>query len=159
MTATLAPALLLPTGNPKPVEKAVVEGIVDDFEPETFLWIVFHRPDGGAHVWYAWTAGGIPLGEHIDQHALAAGFDASDWLHITGRHRTDHHRGRVETQAHPLRPIEADLRNGARSPESERDKLRRLLDGARDMAGQPPRPDATVPRWIGVGPTLLHRKN
>jgi hypothetical protein len=159
MTATLAPALLLPTGDPTPVEKAVVEGIVGDFDPETLLWIIFHRPDGGARVWYAWTTGGVPLGEHIDQHALAAGYDASDWLHITGRHRTDHHRGRVETQAHPLRPIEADLRNGVRAPEELRDKLRRLLDYARETNGQPPRPDAVVPRWMGVGPTLLRAKD
>jgi len=26
---------------------SAVDGIMDGFEPETFLWITFHRPDGG----------------------------------------------------------------------------------------------------------------
>jgi hypothetical protein len=158
MTATLAPALLIPTGDPTPVEKAVVDGILDDFEPETFLWIVFHRPDGGAHVWHAWTAGGHPLGDSIDQAAIAAGYDAADWLHITGRHRTDHHRGRVEIQAHPLRPIEADVHNGLRDSGTTRDWVCRFLATAAGMAGQRRPADAPVPRWTGVGPALLTRK-
>jgi hypothetical protein len=158
MNGTLAPALLIPTGDPKPVEKAVVDSILDDFEPETFLWIVFHRPDGGAHVWYAWTVGGHPLGDKIDQAALAAGYDTADWLHITNRHRTDHHRGRVEIQAHLLRPIEADVRNGHRDSGTTRDGVRRILATAAEMAGQYRSADAPVPRWMGVGPTLLTGK-
>jgi hypothetical protein len=159
-TPVLAPMLLIPTGNPTPVEKAAADSIVGDFEPETFLWISFHRPDGSVRVWYAWTQGGQPLGDHIDRHAIAAGYDSSDWLHISGRHLTEHHRGRIKTQAHPLRPIEADLRNGVRAPESKRDKLRRLLDHARELNGQTrAEPTTTVPRWLGVGPTLLAKKN
>ncbi|MFD5610584.1 hypothetical protein [Kitasatospora sp. NPDC127060] len=159
-TSALAtpPLVLTPTDDPTPVEQAVVDGIVGDFDPETFLWIVFNRPDGGAHVWYAWTTGGAPLGDAIDQAALAAGYDCSDWLHIGNRHLTKHSRGRITTDVYPLRPIEADIRGGLRAPETERDKMRRLLDTARAMNGQA-HPEATrdVPRWTGVGPALLNR--
>ncbi|MFF3159548.1 hypothetical protein [Streptomyces sp. NPDC057910] len=43
-TSTLAtpPLVLTPTNDPTPVELTVVDGTVGDFEPETFLWIVFH---------------------------------------------------------------------------------------------------------------------
>ncbi|RPE27257.1 hypothetical protein [Kitasatospora cineracea] len=153
----LAPALLLPTGDPKPVEKAVVDSILDQFEPETFLWINLHRPDGGVHVWYAWTAGGTALGDTVDLAALTSGSDAADWLHLTGRHRTDHFRGRIHTQAHPLRPIQADLARGDRAPENERDKLSRLLCSAAELAHQSRPLDRPLPRWVGVGPTLLNR--
>ncbi|MFE3106793.1 hypothetical protein [Kitasatospora indigofera] len=51
MTPTLtAPALLVPTDDPKPVDRAVVDGIVGDYPPEKLLWIIFRRPDGGSHV-------------------------------------------------------------------------------------------------------------
>jgi hypothetical protein len=35
-----------------------VESITEGVDPETLLWITFHRPDGGLKIWYAWTAGG-----------------------------------------------------------------------------------------------------
>ena len=70
--APAAPVVLTPTDDPTSVEKAVADSITADFEPETFLWIVFHRPDVGARIWYAWTAGGHPLGDRIDRAALAA---------------------------------------------------------------------------------------
>ncbi|MEU5425926.1 hypothetical protein AB0H73_09995 [Streptomyces olivoreticuli] len=158
LTLTTSPLVLTPTNDSTPVERAVVDGLVGDFEPETFLWIVFHRPDGGAHVWYAWTVGGAPLGDAIDQAALAAGYDCSDWLHIGNRHLSRHTRGRVTTDAYPLRPIEADIRNGLRAPETERDTTRRLFDAARAVGGQArPEPTTDVPRWLGVGPALLAR--
>lgn len=153
---TAAPAVLTPTGDPKPVEKAVVDGILDDFEPETFLWIVFHRPDGGAHIWYAWTAGGTPLGEQADRAALAAGMDFADWLHIGDRHRQDTTRGRIDIQAYALRPILADVQAGVRGSEDRREDLRRVLGVASEMTGQTPR--TFSPRWLGFGPTLLNRK-
>ncbi|MFF3904442.1 hypothetical protein ACFYZJ_00130 [Streptomyces sp. NPDC001848] len=37
-----------------------------------FLWIVFHRPGGGACIRFAWTDRGSALGERIDQLALAS---------------------------------------------------------------------------------------
>ncbi|WP_241990552.1 hypothetical protein [Streptomyces sp. AC1-42T] len=74
----VVPAVLTPTGNPTPVEQAVAEGIAAGFDPEMFLWINFRRPDGGVRVWYAWTAGGEPLGDRVDQLATAGGLDAAD---------------------------------------------------------------------------------
>ncbi|MEU7240351.1 hypothetical protein [Streptomyces sparsogenes] len=151
-----SPTLLLPTGDPTPVEKAAVDGIVDGFEPETFLWIVFHRPDGGARVWYAWTDGGTALGNHIDGLALAGGLDFADWLHIGDRRSKHSARGRIAIQAYALRPILADVQAGVRGPEDRRDGLLRFIACAAAETGQTPRPG--VPRWLGVGPTLLNHK-
>ncbi|NUS25011.1 MAG: hypothetical protein HOV92_12415 [Streptomyces sp.] len=151
-----SPVLLVPTDDPRPVEKAAVDGIVDGFEPETFLWIVFHRPDGGAHIWYAWTVGGTDLGDRVDRMALAAGLDSADWLHIGDRHCQHSTRGRIAIQAYALRPILADVQNGVRSPEDRRERLRRVVRKAAEMTGQTPR--TLTPRWLGVGPTLLNQK-
>lgn len=156
MNAVATRPLLIPTDNPTPVEKAAVDGILDNFAPETFLWIVFHRPDGGARIWYAWTEGGQPLGEQVDQHALAAGLDAADWLHIGDRHCEHSTRGRIDIQAYALRPVLADIRSGVRGPDDRRDGIRRFIAYAAAETGQTPRPG--VPRWLGMGPTLLARR-
>ncbi|PNG22340.1 hypothetical protein [Streptomyces cahuitamycinicus] len=148
------PLILTPSDDPRPVERAVVDGIAGDFGPETFLWIVFNRPDGGARVWYAWTSGGHPLGDDIDRRALAAPLDAADWLHLMGKHLERRTRGRVQIDAHPLRPILADLQAGVRAPDDERVKLRRMVELAADMTGQARPADRPV-RWVGVGPDLL----
>ncbi|MGY0065122.1 hypothetical protein ACWY4P_54040 (plasmid) [Streptomyces sp. LZ34] len=155
-TVAPAPPLLVPTGDARPVEKAAVDGIVDGFEPETFLWIVFHRPDGGARVWYAWTDGGATLGNRVDQLALAAGLDCADWLHIGDRNCQRSTRGRIAIEAYALRPILADVLTGVRAPGDRRDKVLRFIACAAEETGQTPRPG--VPRWLGVGPTLLNRK-
>lgn len=155
-TSTLlvsAPVVLTPSTDPTPVEKAVVDGILGDFEPETFLWVNFHRPDGGVRVWYAWTAGGAPLGNRIDGVAMAAGFDSADWFHLTNRHLQTSSRGRINIQAHPLRPILADLQAGHRATGEERDQLRRVIVKAVELTGEVLRPG--LPRWLGVGPALL----
>ncbi|MCP9209633.1 hypothetical protein [Streptomyces cucumeris] len=130
---------------------------MDGFEPETFLWINFHRPDGGVRVWYAWTDGGTVLGDRIDGLALATGLDFADWLHIGDRYCEHSTRGRIAIQAYALRPILADVQNGVRGPEDRRDGLRRVIACAAAKTGQTPRPG--VPRWLGVGPTLLNRKH
>ncbi|GAA2929498.1 hypothetical protein [Streptomyces enissocaesilis] len=153
MTTLTAPPLLLPTGNPAPVEKAAVDGILDGFEPETFLWINFYRPDGGVRVWHAWTAGGTSLGDRIDQLALSAGLDSADWLHIADRHAELSTRGQIRIEAYPLRPVLADVQSGVRSPEDCREKLRRVIRAAANMTGQTPRTE--TPRWLGVGPALV----
>jgi hypothetical protein len=151
--------LLIPTGDPTPVEKAAVDGILDMFEPETFLWITFHRPDGGAHCWYAWTTGGPDLGDQGDQLALAAHMDAADWFAITGRYGTEHTRGRIRTTAYPLRPILADIQAG-RGDDGD---LRRRLDGfVKGYCAETHQPDPdtrTFPRWMGVGPRLVGRQS
>lgn len=154
--APASPTLLVPTGDAKPVEKAAVDSIVEGFEPETFLWIVFHPAEGGAHIWYAWTAGGTDLGDRIDRLALAAGMDGADWLHISDQHCQHTTRGRIAIQAYALRPILADVQNGVRGPEERREDLRRLLRKASEVTGQTP--NTLTPRWLGVGPTLLNRK-
>lgn len=153
----VVPAVLTPTGNPTPVEQAVADGIADGFDPETFLWINFHRPDGGVRIWYAWTAGGQPLGDRIDQLATTAGLDAADWLHISDRHQQASTRGRVEIQAYPLRPVLADVQTGVRSPEERREGVRRILRKAQEITGQEPR--TLTPRWLGFGPILTARKH
>lgn len=151
-----SPTLLVPTGDARPVEKAAVDGIADGFDPETFLWITFHRPDGGARVWYAWTAGGTDLGDRIDRQALAAGLDFADWLHIGDRHCQHSTRGRIAIQAYALRPILADVQTGVRGLEEHRAWLGRFIRAAAETTGQTPR--TLTPRWLGVGPTLLNRK-
>ncbi|MFI8085903.1 hypothetical protein ACIF6L_34575 [Kitasatospora sp. NPDC086009] len=160
MTTALAvpDALTLPPLDldPRPAEQTFADGLADDLEPETFLWIRIRQPDGGSHVHYRWTAGGRELGDHIDQAALAAELDSSDTLYIANRHLTEHEHGEVLIQAHPLRPIQADVVAGVRAPEGERAKLRRIIQlaaehsGRYDIAANP-----RVPRWFGVGPKLL----
>ncbi|MEU5978522.1 hypothetical protein [Streptomyces sp. NPDC047315] len=151
------PLVLAPSGDPSPVEQAVADSIAGDHPPETFLYLVFHRPDGGARVWYAWTAGGHPLGDDIDRRALAAPLDAADWLHYLARHVQRSTRGRVQIDAHPLRPLLADLQAGVRAPDHERGTVRRMIELAADLTGQP-RPAERPVRWVGVGPDLLTRK-
>ncbi|MBP5896409.1 hypothetical protein F3K35_42060 [Streptomyces sp. LBUM 1481] len=151
-----APITLTPSDDPTPVEKAVADGIADDFDPETFLWLTFHRPDGGARIWYAWTAGGPPLGDRVDQLATTTGYDAADWLHISDRHQLTSARGRVTVWAYPLRPVLADVQSGVRAPEERREGVRRILRKAGELTGQTPR--TLVPRWLGFGPSLISRK-
>jgi hypothetical protein len=151
--------ILTPTGDPRPVEKAVVDGIADDFEPETHLWIVFRTSDGGARVYYAWTSGGTTLGDKIDREAVARSFDLADWLFVPGRYRTEHVRGRVTTQAYPLRPILADVLNNRRAVENDRARTMGILDAAANLRGQP-RSQVTdfLGPWGGVGPGMLGRQ-
>ncbi|MFI6883799.1 hypothetical protein [Streptosporangium canum] len=137
--------------------RAVVDGIADGFEPETFLWLTFRRPDGGASIRYAWTGGGQPLGDHIDRLAVAAGCDAADWLHIAERHQQTTARGRVEIWAYALRPMLADVQSGARGPQERRESLARVLATAAEIMGQ--RPRTLIPRWLGFGPALLQRND
>jgi hypothetical protein len=147
---------LTPTGDPRPVEKAVIDGIVDTFEPETHLWVVFHLPNGGARVYYAWTLGGDRLGDKIDREATARGFDLADWLFIPGRYRTEHVRGKVTTQAYPLRPILADVANGRRASEEDRVRTMRIFDASADLKGEPrPQVGDFIGPWGGVGPAVL----
>lgn len=138
--------------DPTPVERATVDDILSHYQPETFLWVVFHRSDGSARDWYAWTAGGQPVGDYVDRCALGSGLDAADWLHIVDRHCLHSTRGRIAIQAYPLPPILADVVGGIRGPERWRTALRQL---GGSMATGRQVPSAAVPRWLGVGPALL----
>ncbi|MEU0087221.1 hypothetical protein [Streptomyces sp. NPDC006274] len=149
LTTTIA---IEPSTDRAPVELALVRSITDAAAPETFLWITFHKPCGGAAVRYAWTAGGTALGDHIDALALAAGLDAADWMHITSEHAQHSTRGRIEIQAHLLRPILADVQAQLRCPDQRREGLERVLAKAAELT------ETTayrMPRWVGVGPALL----
>lgn len=150
------PALLTPSEDTQPVELAVVDSVTGLFDPETFLVLVFPRPDGGLRVRFAWTAGGTELGDRIDRDALARGLDCADHAHITEAHARRSWRGRVRIDAHPLRPILADVLAGVRADEERRAGIRRVIDCAAAQTGQAARPG--VPRWLGVGPDLLNRK-
>ncbi|MEV0016624.1 hypothetical protein [Streptomyces tendae] len=159
MSSTLTPATgntLAPTGDPAPVVQAVLASITAGRPPETYLRITEHRPDGGAKIWHAWTEGGQPLGDQVDQHALAAGLDAADWLHIGELHSERSSRGRFDTEAFPLRPILASVRNGERCPDHRRAGVQSFLDAAARQVGRRPVPG--IPRWLGVGPALVNRK-
>ncbi|MFJ6085095.1 hypothetical protein ACIQI8_27175 [Streptomyces sp. NPDC092369] len=147
---------LVPVTSRKPVELAVIDSIASQQEPETFLWIVFYRPDGGANIRYAWTGNGAVLGDRIDQLALAMGLDCADWLHITDLHCRQSSRGRIAISAYALRPLLADVQRGTRSPETRRDGVRRIIACAAERSGQIPRPG--IPGWTGVGPSLLNRR-
>ncbi|WP_241844715.1 hypothetical protein [Kitasatospora sp. CB01950] len=127
-----------------------MDGITAGFPPEMFLHFVFRLPEGGARVWDAWTAGGDELGDVVDGQALAAGLDAADTFHLTARHVSDHYRGRIHIQAHPLRPIRADVLAGLRAPVNERAALLRMVA----LAGST---GTALPRWMGVGPRLRSR--
>ena len=141
--------ILTPTGDPRPVEKAVGDGIIGDHEPESLLWITFFTPEGGARIWYAWTQGGDVLGDRVDRDALAHGCDLADWLHVPLRHRTEHQRGRVQVQAFALRGIHADILGGVRACDRERD----TVHGYNGDSGTGP-----VGTWLGVGPAMLNRQ-
>ncbi|AEM89018.1 hypothetical protein [Streptomyces violaceusniger] len=155
MTATLtASTALVPTGDRAPVENAVVGGIADGFGPETFLWVEFHRPDGGMRIKYVWTDGGQQLGDRIDSLAMTAGMDTADWLHVADRHEMVSSRGRLKIKAYPLRPVLADVQGGVRAPEELRESVRRLLRVAGEITGQVPR--TLTPRWMGFGPVLAN---
>ena len=156
MTTATAPILLQPTNDPRPVEYAIADGILDNFEPETLLWITIPQPDGGLHVHYRWTAGGEQLGDRIDQAAVAAGYDSADWLHLIGRHSSEHYRGRIKIMAHLLRPIEADVHHGRRAPKEKTNEVRRIITAALELSGRADNSSVpVVPRWAGVGPALL----
>lgn len=142
--------LLTPSTNTTPVEKAAVSGIADGFDPETFLWINFHRPNGSVRVWYAWTAGGTVLGDSIDRIALGAGLDAADWLHYGDRHAALSTRGAIQIEAYPLRPILADIQNGERAPEERRTQMTRFMAAAAADMGRPI--DRSRSTWLGYGP-------
>lgn len=123
MTSTLtAPEriTLTPSEDNTPVARAIVQSIAADHDPEVYLWIVLHRPDGGANLWHAWTEGGQPLGDEVDRAALAAGMDAADWLHIGDLNCTRSTRGRITVEAFALRPVLADVENGVRCDEERR---------------------------------------
>ncbi|MYR62352.1 hypothetical protein GTY54_41190, partial [Streptomyces sp. SID625] len=93
------------SGDVRAVQLAVVSSIANDFAPEMYLGIAFHRLDGGLTVWHAWTDRGDVLGDQVDGRALARRLDAADWLHIGDRHSTVSQRGRIRVEAYPLRPI------------------------------------------------------
>lgn len=145
-----------PSADMKAVELAVINSIMSSFEPEMYLGFAFHRLDGGVTMWHAWTDGGDTLGNQVDGRALVRRLDAADWLHIGDQHSTVSHRGRVQVEAYPLRPILADIEAGVRSPEDRRAGLRRVIECAAARTGQTPRPG--LPQWPGFGPVLLHRK-
>ncbi|MGA5202736.1 hypothetical protein [Streptomyces variegatus] len=160
MTGTLtAPEriTLTPSDDNTPVARAIVESIANAHEPEHYLWIVLHRPDGGANLWHAWTDGGRPLGDEVDRAALAAGMDAADWLHIGDLNVTRSTRGRITVEAYPLRPVLADVESGIRCDQERRAGVQRVLDCAAEQTGHTPRP--TVPRWLGMGPALIARRS
>ncbi|WP_242537148.1 hypothetical protein [Streptomyces albidoflavus] len=144
-----------PTG-PSEINLAVLDSITSMHRPEMFLWINRRRPDGSVKIWYAWTEGGEPLGNRVDELALTRGLDAADWLHIADLHQRTSVRGHFETWAYPLRPVLAEVQGTERAPESRRDGLRRLLVKAGEVTGTSPR--TTAPRWLGFGPHLVLHK-
>lgn len=150
------PITLTPSNDHTPVAHAIVQSITADHAPETYLWIVFHRPDGGANLWHAWTEGGEPLGDQVDRAALAAGMDAADWLHVGDLNCTRTTRGRITIDAFALRPVLADVESGIRCNSERRAGLQRVLDCAAHTTGHPTRPG--IPRWPGMGPALVNRR-
>lgn len=145
------PVILTPANDPTPVEKAVAQSIIDDFDPETFLMFVFYQPDGGCRLWYGWTVGGHQLGDDVDRRALAAGMDCADWLEISERHVQTSLRGRIQITAHPLRPALADVQTGVRGGADQRANLWKIVNG---YYGQPDSPaDLNLP-WLGFGPAI-----
>lgn len=146
MIDTLTRPLLRPTGDPTPVEKAAVAGIVDMYEPETLLMFTFRRPDGGARCWNAWTQGGIPLGDRIDSLAAAAGLDGADWIEISERTVENSERGRIQIQAYPLRAVLGAVEGGVRADDGFRERFRLAVHGLK--------PGVTV-RWLGFGPRYI----
>lgn len=146
--------LLTPSTNTTPVEKAAVSGIADGFDPETFLWIEFHRPNGSVRIWYAWTMGGPVLGDRMDRLALDAGLDGADWLHYAERHAVHSTRGAIKIQAHPLRPILADIQNGERGPEQWSAALNQAIAERATEKGARSRPLGST--WLGYGPQRVN---
>lgn len=71
-----------------------------------------------------------------------------------GRHVERRTRGRIQIDAHHLRPILADLQADVRAPAEERVKLRRMVEMAAGLTGQT-RPAERPVRWVDVGPDPL----
>lgn len=148
MTTT---TLLTPSTDTTPIEKAAVSGIAGGFEPETFLWIEFHRPNGSVRIWYAWTSGGPELGDRMDRLALDAALDGADWLHYADRHAVHSTRGAIKIQAHPLRPILGDIQNGERGPRAWHEALDQALAASASATGFQARST-----WLGYGPRRVN---
>lgn len=148
--------VLTPNDDRRPAERAVAASIGAMHDPETFLHLLFPQPGGGLRIVYAWTAGGRELGDRIDRDALARGLDCADHAHITDQHQRRTWRGHIRIDAYPLRPLLADVLAGVRADDERRAGIRRVIECAASRLGQTPRPG--VPRWLGVGPTLLNRK-
>jgi hypothetical protein len=145
------PTLERPTAPPAYADRAIVNSLTASHEPEMFLIITLH----GARTALAWTAGGEALGNKIDTEAAAAGLDMPDWVAITERHCQIHHRGRHTVHAHPLRPIQADVRarHGDVDGRVRTAKLPALAQLPALFGCRRPHP---VPGWCGVGPTAVH---
>src|SRR5216110_3315854 len=131
--------ILTPTNDPRPVEQAVVESIIDSLEPELLLHIALWQPDGSVRLRYDWTHGGDVLGDRIDRDTTARGLNIADSVHIAELHRTEHRRGRITIQAFALRGIHNDVLGGVR-------------------AGNGTRGTGFVGTWLGAGPAMLGRR-
>jgi hypothetical protein len=136
----------------RPVQRAAVLEIADQFGPLKWLDIRFPLPGGGLRLTSAWTPGGDRLGDEIDTVALAAGMDMADWLAIVDRHHEVTYRGKIQIVVHDLPPIRNDvaLRYGA-----DRDFRGRLRAAYAEWCSEWPFDWVGLPRWHGVGPYLL----
>jgi hypothetical protein len=149
------------SSDPRPVELAVVDEILDNFGPLKWLTISFETTGGGLRWYEAWTTGGERVGDEIDTTALGLGLDGADWLAIIERHRATTHRGNVKIDVYDLLRIRTDVqvKQGQDSPDM-RDAVRRFLvamatefpDKYRFRESDPP------PSWGGVGPRLNGRR-
>jgi hypothetical protein len=146
---------LIPTNDSRPVVQAVIDGLVSGCDPETFLWIEWRLADGRVRRRLEWTAGGQALGDEVDDLALSLKLDSADWFTVLRRNRSVHERGGIRAEAHPLRGVLADVLAGVRAPEVERVKLQDSLALTRDLVLHPSSSDPRLPRWAGVGPSLI----
>lgn len=157
MTDLIVPLPTVVSGDPRPVEKAVIDDILDDIGPLKWLTISFHLPNGGLRYYHAWTVGGDLLGDQIDDLALTRGLDAADWMDIIARHEEITYRGKVKIQARDLPSIRVDVDLGhGQTDDTMRDKLRRFADEmARHFPGRYQRIlPGEFPAWCGVGPRM-----
>ncbi len=145
MTATLTP----PSTDLTPVQRAVVCETAGLFEPELFLEYHLPLPGGGIRLWYAWTAGGAPLGDRADDAALARGLDCADYIGLANPHSETTQHGRVQVIAYKVRPILTAVHAGERGPRQTREALARLFT---DVTGQEWTADDRLDTWWGVGP-------
>ncbi|MFF7369800.1 hypothetical protein [Streptomyces tricolor] len=149
--------VLVPAGDRRLVEQAVVDDAVRVQGPEMLVRVDIPQPDGSMRLYAAWTGDGEPLADRIDQIALGHGVDAWSWVEILRRTARTSHRGRIEVRARPLRQVLADIEAGFRGSEQLRAGFARLLAVDAARAGQPPLPAPGIPAWAGVGPRLWHQ--
>ncbi|MDT3438345.1 hypothetical protein [Pseudofrankia sp. BMG5.37] len=107
----------------------------------------FHwpTPDGGAYLFFGWTAGAAEFGEQIDREAKARRLTVADLTAAISPHVTRHQHGHATVNAAALAPVLASVRTDLRASRAWRRVARAQIPDADERAN---------PGWrLSLGPT------